>query len=162
MLFRSTEGFDARLFMYYEDLDLGWRARLAGWKCYYCPTSIMYHIHCGSSGKWSPFFTFHVERNRALVSLKNAPFLMALKVQLIFNCKCALKLAFNLPLLPFTKNSRSTFDTYLKALCSYVFFNTWFFEKQIYPEGKNKPNIDRKSTRLNSSHTDISRMPSSA
>jgi hypothetical protein len=30
------------------------------------------HDHCGSSGVSSPFFCFHVERNRVLVSLKNA------------------------------------------------------------------------------------------
>jgi len=135
-LINETEGFDTRLFMYYEDLDLGWRARLAGWKCYYCPTSIMYHIHCGSSGKWSPFFTFHVERNRALVSLKNAPFLMALRVQFIFICKCALKLALNLPLLPFTKNSRSTFATYLKALCSYIFLTPGFLKSRFTQKAK--------------------------
>ncbi|MSR31425.1 MAG: glycosyltransferase family 2 protein [Gemmataceae bacterium] len=71
--------FDERLFMYYEDLDLAWRAKRAGWKCVYAPKARVYHIHCGSSGSWSPFFTFHVERNRALVSAKNAGLIQAVR-----------------------------------------------------------------------------------
>ena len=35
-------------------------------------------------------------------------------------------------------------------------------EKRLIPERKILYQLDRKSTRLNSSHTDISRMPSSA
>lgn len=72
-------GFDERLFMYYEDLDLAWRARLRGWKFVYEPRALVLHDHCGSSGEGSPFFCFHVERNRVLVNLKNgSPRLAAL------------------------------------------------------------------------------------
>ncbi len=66
-------GFDERLFMYYEDLDLAWRARCRGWTFVYEPRAIVLHDHCGSSGNGSPFFHFHIERNRVLVNLKNAP-----------------------------------------------------------------------------------------
>lgn len=64
--------FDERFFMYYEDVDLSWRARLAGWRIRYVPTSVCRHVHCGSSGEWSPRFTFLVERNRLLMLLKLA------------------------------------------------------------------------------------------
>lgn len=64
---------DDRFFMYYEDIDLCWRARSAGWRMVYVPTSVVRHVHSGSSGAWSPFFRFHVERNRLLMLLKNAP-----------------------------------------------------------------------------------------
>src|SRR5205823_2497072 len=40
---------DERFFVYYEDLDLAWRARLRGWKFAYEPKSVVYHVHCGSS-----------------------------------------------------------------------------------------------------------------
>jgi GT2 family glycosyltransferase len=63
--------FDERYFMYYEDTDLAWRARHRGWRFRYTPTSLVRHVHCGSSGEWSPFFTFHVERNRVVTNLKN-------------------------------------------------------------------------------------------
>ncbi len=35
--------FDERFGMYYEDLDLCWRARKNGWKAYYAPKAIAYH-----------------------------------------------------------------------------------------------------------------------
>src|SRR5207249_3873453 len=42
------------------------------------------HVHCGSSGEWSPFFRFYVERNRVLVNVKNAPLILALVVLIGF------------------------------------------------------------------------------
>src|SRR5207253_6690091 len=35
--------------------------------------ALVHHLHTRSSGEWSPFFTFHVDRNRLFMSLKNAP-----------------------------------------------------------------------------------------
>jgi hypothetical protein len=64
--------FDGSFFCYYEDSDLSWRARLMGWKIVYNPRSFLYHVHSGTSVEWSPFFTFHVLRNRHFMLLKNA------------------------------------------------------------------------------------------
>jgi GT2 family glycosyltransferase len=41
--------FDRSYFMYYEDMDLGWRARLAGFTAQYVPGSVVYHRWHGSS-----------------------------------------------------------------------------------------------------------------
>lgn len=65
--------FDETFFNYYEDTDLSWRMRLRGWKVLYEPDALVHHVHAGSSGEWSPFFTFHVDRNRLFMILKNAP-----------------------------------------------------------------------------------------
>jgi GT2 family glycosyltransferase len=35
--------FDPRHFMYFEDMDLGWRARLAGWSAQYVPEAVVFH-----------------------------------------------------------------------------------------------------------------------
>jgi GT2 family glycosyltransferase len=64
---------DERMFMYYEDVDLCWRLRMHGWKVLYVPQSVVRHLHCGSSGEWSPLFVYNVERSRLLMLLKNAP-----------------------------------------------------------------------------------------
>ncbi len=64
--------FDDDFFMYYEDTDLAWRARLRGWRFMYTPKSVVRHVHCGSGEEWSPLFTFHVERNRLFMLAKNA------------------------------------------------------------------------------------------
>ncbi len=58
--------FDERFFMYFEDMDLCWRARRAGYRLVYAPASIAYHVHAGSSGEWSAQFTYLVRRNHVL------------------------------------------------------------------------------------------------
>lgn len=68
---------DDAFFMYYEDIDLSWRARAMGWRLLYVPQSVVRHVHSGSSGEWSPFFRYHVERNRLLMLIKNAPWKLA-------------------------------------------------------------------------------------
>lgn len=79
--------FDERFFMYSEDLDLAWRAHFRGWRFRYTPRSVVYHVHCGSSGEWSPFFLYYVERNRVFVNLKNAPLGQALHSLAVFAAK---------------------------------------------------------------------------
>jgi GT2 family glycosyltransferase len=64
---------DERLFLYYEDTDLAWRGRLAGWRHVYEPLAIVRHHHAQSSGVGSAVFRFHTERNRLLVTARNAP-----------------------------------------------------------------------------------------
>ncbi|MFC1624532.1 glycosyltransferase family 2 protein, partial [Candidatus Omnitrophota bacterium] len=41
--------FDERFGMYYEDLDLCWRAQKKGWKAYYNPKAIAYHVRGGTA-----------------------------------------------------------------------------------------------------------------
>jgi GT2 family glycosyltransferase len=64
---------DADFFAYAEDTDLGWRARLAGWKAYYVPQAMVYHHHSKTLGAYSPLKAFLVERNRIWVAWKNFP-----------------------------------------------------------------------------------------
>jgi N-acetylglucosaminyl-diphospho-decaprenol L-rhamnosyltransferase len=42
-IFMTTGGFDENIFMYCEDVDLSWRARLAGFTCRVMPDSYFYH-----------------------------------------------------------------------------------------------------------------------
>ncbi|HEU0131618.1 MAG TPA: glycosyltransferase family 2 protein [Mycobacteriales bacterium] len=64
--------FDDDFFLYYEDTDLSWRVRAAGWRIAYEPTAVLRHHHSASSGETSPVFQFHVQRNRLLMLTKNA------------------------------------------------------------------------------------------
>ncbi|MFH1478492.1 MAG: glycosyltransferase family 2 protein [Candidatus Omnitrophota bacterium] len=41
--------FDRRFRMYYEDLDVSWRAARAGWKAYYTPKAVAYHRRGGTA-----------------------------------------------------------------------------------------------------------------
>jgi GT2 family glycosyltransferase len=61
------------LFMYYEDSELSWRLRRAGWRIRYAPDAVTEHQHAASSGTASHFFQVHNTRNRMLVALAHAP-----------------------------------------------------------------------------------------
>jgi GT2 family glycosyltransferase len=70
--------FDEEFFAYADDVDLGLRARQAGWQCIYVPTAIVYHRYSASSSAHSLFKAFLVERNRVWVLLKYYPLEMIL------------------------------------------------------------------------------------
>ena len=65
--------YDEDFFAYADETDMGWRAQGAGWKCIYNPKAVVYHFHSASSGTYSPFKAFLVERNRIWVAMKNFP-----------------------------------------------------------------------------------------
>ena len=44
----NSEYFDSDFRMFYEDLDIAWRGNLFGWRAYYIPQAIAYHIRGGS------------------------------------------------------------------------------------------------------------------
>ncbi len=50
-VFLEAGGFDEDFFAFYEDLDLGWRLWILGYKVLFAPASIVYHHHHGSWGK---------------------------------------------------------------------------------------------------------------
>jgi O-antigen biosynthesis protein len=57
---------------YYEDVDLCWRVRQAGWLVWYEPTALAYHYEGGSFGRSEGYYrAFH--RNRLRFALKNLP-----------------------------------------------------------------------------------------
>lgn len=43
-VWESLNGFDEKLFMYFEDVDLCFRAKKAGWQIYHLPESKIYHL----------------------------------------------------------------------------------------------------------------------
>jgi len=69
-IFDEIGYFDPTFFAYHEELDLGWRARIFGYRSYYVPQAIIHH-HGSAHWKWSPQVFYLLERNRWLVLLKN-------------------------------------------------------------------------------------------
>ena len=64
--------FDRTFFMYSEDLDLGWRCRLMGWKAYYLPGAIVVHSYQSSSKKWgNKWADLQCRKNRVRALIKN-------------------------------------------------------------------------------------------
>ena len=68
----AVGGFDESLFMYYEDLDLAWRLRLAGYRIGAAPDAVVVHRHAASSGSDSPLVRYQSMRNRLVVTARDA------------------------------------------------------------------------------------------
>ncbi len=84
--FEEIGGFDERFFMYHEDVDLGWRLRLKGYRIKCVPRSVVYHAFGGTSFKsGSMAFRNNLGQRHALRSLiKNYGFMALSKVLPLF------------------------------------------------------------------------------
>jgi GT2 family glycosyltransferase len=71
--FEALGGFEERFFCYYEDVDLGFRLRLAGGRCVLEPSAIVRHVGSASSDKVSGFAEYHGARNRLWTFLRDMP-----------------------------------------------------------------------------------------
>ena len=93
--------FDENHFAYLEDIDVGYRAKIYGYKNMYCPTALVYHVGSGTSGsKYNAFKVRLSSRNNIYLCYKNMPllqlFLNAVPIALGYLVKCGffLKIGF--------------------------------------------------------------------
>lgn len=70
----SVGGFDEDYFCYLEDIDLGFRLRLAGHRARYIPEAVVHHIGSATTGgQHSDFSVYHGHRNLVWTFIKNMP-----------------------------------------------------------------------------------------
>ena len=72
-LFEAVGGFDERFFCYMEDVDLGFRMRLRGGRCWQVDGARVLHVGSGTTGRGSSFSFFHGFRNQIWMLLKCIP-----------------------------------------------------------------------------------------
>ncbi|MGN0159635.1 MAG: glycosyltransferase family 2 protein [Brotaphodocola sp.] len=66
--------FDEMHFAYLEDIDVGYRAKIAGYYNRYCPQAVVYHVGSGTSGsKYNSFKVKLAARNNVYLNYKNMP-----------------------------------------------------------------------------------------
>jgi len=76
LMFRASvwtalKGLDERFFAHMEEIDLCWRARLAGWRVCVVPRSVVYHVGGGTLPQGSPLKLELNYRNNLLMLEKN-------------------------------------------------------------------------------------------
>lgn len=76
--------FDEDFFAYFEDVDISFRAQLAGWKVRYNPKAVVYHHVNATSSKLGNFSLFHSVKNFMLLYAKNMPTRLYIKYLPLF------------------------------------------------------------------------------
>jgi GT2 family glycosyltransferase len=70
-LFAAIGLFEETFFLSCEDVDLAWRAQLAGWRCFYVPGAVVYHyLSATGGGATSSYYT---GRNTLWVIARDLP-----------------------------------------------------------------------------------------
>jgi GT2 family glycosyltransferase len=70
----NVGGFDEDYFCYVEDVDIGFRLRLTGYRCLFVPASVAHHIGSGTTGgQHSDFAVYHGHRNLVWTFVKDMP-----------------------------------------------------------------------------------------
>ncbi|MES2630715.1 MAG: glycosyltransferase family 2 protein [Patescibacteria group bacterium] len=72
-LFKEIGLFDESFFAYYEDVDVSFRAQLAGHKIYYTNDAIAYHKQGATSNKIPGFAIYQTFKNIPLLFIKDVP-----------------------------------------------------------------------------------------
>ena len=71
-VFAAVGGFDESLFMFYDDVDLGWRLNLLGYAVRFVPSSVVFHKHHGSMRSFGAYREMYLlERNALTLLYKN-------------------------------------------------------------------------------------------
>lgn len=72
-ILEQVGGFDETFFCFCEDVDLGFRLRLAGYRCLYVAGAVVHHVGSAITGKESDFSVYYIQRNLVWTYLKNMP-----------------------------------------------------------------------------------------
>lgn len=132
--------FDDKIFLYGEEDDFCWRARLVGFKVLFVPDAIVYHVRKGITKYISKPKLFYLgRRNRLRVLLKNHRLRILMKVLLI---RVLLDIIASLILSARYRNG-TPFFLYLKA----IFWNLKIFKNTLIERYKvhNKAKVPYKN-----------------
>ena len=72
-VYLEAGGFNEDFFCYMEDVDLGLRLQLLGYRCFYIAEAVVTHQGSGLVGRYSDFQVYHGHRNLVWVYLMNMP-----------------------------------------------------------------------------------------
>ncbi len=119
-VFEGLAGFDARFFVYFEDLDFSLRASRCGWRTVYFAGARAFHMGGGSSSRVIGKRLFYLLRSRLLYSQKHFGYmdhLLVLAATLLVEPGSRLLWAI----------SKGSFRTASHTIGAYAFLAHWYF-----------------------------------
>lgn len=125
-ILQSLGGFDEDFFCYVEDVDLGFRLRLAGYKAMYVADAMVRHVGSATTGgQGSDFSVYHGHRNLVWTFVKNMPgilFWMLLPLHVLLNL---------VTIVIFASRGQATVVLRAKRDAFYGLPNAWIKRKSI-------------------------------
>lgn len=143
-IFFKLGGFDENFFVSFEDVDLGWRANIAGYDVVLSPKSLVYHLGSQTIKNLNNEVQFHGVKNSLIIRLTNFELLYSIKSIMILFFISTIRKLFKIsliqdpetpPPLPSMKN---------------IFFGSFWIIKNlnyIYQKRKQIKKIRKKSTK---------------
>jgi len=83
-LFEKLGGFDEKFFVSFEDVDLGWRTWILGYRVFLAPKSIVYHLGGTTIKKIKSDIAFHGFKNQLSMKITNFEPSLAIKNMIKF------------------------------------------------------------------------------
>jgi GT2 family glycosyltransferase len=72
-VFETVGWFDERYFAWFEDVDLGLRAQIAGFRCWYEPGAVVHHLGSATAARMSDAKAYYTLRNGLILFFKTMP-----------------------------------------------------------------------------------------
>jgi GT2 family glycosyltransferase len=83
-IFNELKGFDEKFFVSFEDVDLGWRTWIKGYKVVLSTKSIVYHLGGQTTNKIKSDIAFHGFKNQLSMKITNFESILSVKKMISF------------------------------------------------------------------------------
>ena len=150
-IFDVLEGFDEKFYVSFEDVDLGWRTWMIGYKVVLTPKSIVYHVGSQTIKIKKPEIAFHGFKNQLSMKITNFEPSLAIRNTLLFFIQYGfreLKIWFDYKTKGTTKLTATNYETKLAEKPSFrIIFKSlvWIVSNPRYLITKQrKVNFSRK------------------
>ncbi len=154
-IFKKLNGFDEKFFVSFEDVDLGWRTWILGYRVFLAPTSIVYHLGGTTIKKIKSDIAFHGFKNQLSMKITNFESNLVVKNMLKFFIIYGtreLKIWFDYKIHGRTKLSSTKYENNVAPKPSFkIIFNSiwWILNNQKYLiEKQRNVNSERKVSTL--------------
>jgi len=147
-IFEKLGGFDEKFFASFEDVDLGWRTWILGYKVVVIPQSIVYHIGGSTVKKLKDELTFHGYKNQLAMKITNfeSNLVFTNILKFIFNYGIrGMKVYFDYKLKGYTKIKTTDYEETIAQKPNYL-----MLIKAIFWLFKNYNYLKKKHQRVNS------------
>ena len=147
-IFKKLDGFDKNFFVSFEDVDLGWRTWIFGYRVFLAPKSIVYHLGGTTIKKIKSDIAFHGFKNQLSMKITNFEPHLAIKNMIKFFIIYGireLKIWFDYKIYGKTKLSSTKYENNIASNPSFkIIFNSiwWIICNQKY--------LTRKQRKVNS------------